>query len=147
MRGCLHKKIMGSIRLVNDRLKLLQIEPALTCSDSVFLRRVHLDLTGLLPPTVLVRAFLSNDSSSKRTHLINDLLNSREFARFQALQMADLLRINPEVLTDGRATFFAKWIEDAIYKNLPYDKITRQILTASGDSKVVAPANFLCIIK
>ena len=132
----------GIDQLVNDRLKLLQIEPASTCSDSVFLRRVHLDLTGLLPPTVLVRAFLSNDSSNKRTKLINDLLNSREFARFQALQMADLLRITPEVLTDGRATFFAKWIEDAIYKNLPYDKITRQILTASGDSKVVAPANF-----
>ena len=132
----------GIDRLVNDRLKLLQIEPALTCSDSVFLRRVHLDLTGLLPPTVLVRSFLSNDSSNKRTKLINDLLNSREFARFQALQMADLLRINPEVLTDGRATFFAKWIEEAIHTNQPFDKITRQILTASGDSKEVAPANY-----
>ena len=93
-------------------MKLLQIEPALTCSDSVFLRRVHLDLTGLLPPTVLVRSFLSDDSLNKRTKLINDLLDSREFARFQALQMADLLRINPEALTEGRATFFAKWIVD-----------------------------------
>ena len=134
-------------RLVNDRLKLLQIEPAVTCGDSVFLRRVYLDLTGLLPSTDLVRAFHSDGSPNKRAKLVDELLDSREFAHFQALQMADLLQVNPKSLTDGRATLFAKWIAEAIYTNQPYDKITQQLLTASGNSREVAPANFYASLK
>ena len=129
-------------QLVNERLQLLQISPSDTCPDSVFLRRVFLDLTGLLPTADKARAFLSSKNPNKRNQLIDDLLASREFARFQSLQMADLFRVTPTTLTDGRATLFANWISSAINDNRPFDQVTRDLLTASGDSKKIPEANY-----
>ena len=129
-------------QLVNERLQLLQISPAETCSDSVFLRRVSLDLTGLLPTSDQAHVFLNNKDSDKRKQLIDDLLESREFSRFQSLQMADLFRVTPKTLTDGRAALFANWISEAIQQNRPFDQVTRDLLTATGDSSTVPPANY-----
>ena len=133
-------------RLVNARLKLLQVAPAETCRDEVFLRRVFLDLTGLLPSVERCREFLADRRPDRRQRLIERLLGSREFARFQALRLADLLRVNPQVLTDGRARLFADWIARAVEKNLPFDELARRVLTASGDTRHVAPANYFAAI-
>jgi hypothetical protein len=129
-------------QLVNERLQLLQISPAETCSDSVFLRRVFLDLTGLLPTADQAHTFLDSKETEKRKQLIDDLLESREFSRFQSLQMADLFRVTPKVLTDGRAALFANWISEAIEQNRPFDQVTRDLLTATGDSNKVPSANY-----
>jgi hypothetical protein len=129
-------------QLVNERLQLLQISAAKTCSDSVFLRRVFLDLTGLLPTADQAHDFLASKDSEKRRQFIDRLLESREFSRFQSLQMADLFRVTPKTLTDGRAALFANWISKAIKQNRPFDQVTRDLLTATGDSNKVPPANY-----
>ena len=46
--------------LVNKRLWLLQYAPSPICSDEVFVRRVYLDLTGLLPSAEKAREFLAS---------------------------------------------------------------------------------------
>lgn len=60
---------------------------AVVCSDSDFVRRVYLDLTGVIPTAEQVRVFLSDDSSDKRLHLIDSLLQSPAFARHLALHL------------------------------------------------------------
>lgn len=133
-------------RAVNNRLKLLQYEAGDTCSDSVFIRRVFLDLTGLLPTHAEALQFLSDRSPEKRSNLIDQLLASDSFAYYQGLLIADLMRVNPEVLTEGRAHLFADWIAESIAANRPFDEMTRSLLTASGDTKEVAPANYFAAI-
>ena len=133
-------------RLVDAKLKQLQYLPSGLCSDSVFLRRVYLDLTGLPPTSVQVRAFLLNSHSDKRAQLIDLLLGTEEFARFQALKKADLMRVSPRTLKDGRADLFAGWLVDAFRRNMPYDQFARALLTASGDTMQVAPANYFVAI-
>jgi len=133
-------------RLVNSRLKLLRIAPSSTCDDGVFLRRVYLDLTGLLPSPGPARKFLAEKKPGKRTRLIDRLLASNQFARFQALQLADLLRVNPKVLGADRAKLFANWIAEAMIENRPYDQLTRDLLTSTGDTRLVAEANYFAAI-
>src|SRR5262249_58355564 len=41
-----------------SRLKALQIQPSELCDDATFLRRVHLDLCGVLPTPAEAKAFL-----------------------------------------------------------------------------------------
>ncbi|HLK56123.1 MAG TPA: DUF1553 domain-containing protein, partial [Chthonomonadaceae bacterium] len=133
-------------RLVDAKLKQLRYLPSETCSDPEFLRRVSLDLTGLLPPPERTRPFLQDRSSDKRSRLIDVLLETEEFARFQALKQADLMRVAPARLKEGRADLFARWLVDTVRKNTPYDQVVREILTASGDTRQVAPANYFLAI-
>ena len=133
-------------RLVDSKLKQLQYLPSETCSDSVFLRRISLDLTGLLPPPEKARQFLNDPAPDKRSKLIDALLGTEEFARFQALKQADLMRVTPGKLKEGRADLFARWLVDSVRANEPYDRFVREILTASGDTRKVAQANYFLAI-
>ncbi len=131
---------------VNDRLRLLQFTPSPLCSDGIFIRRLYLDLTGLLPTAAQTRAFLANKLPGKRGRLIDQILDTNEFSRFQALRMADLMRVNSKVLTDGRARLFADWISEAIHGNMPFDTMVTRMLTSTGDSKKIPEANYFAAI-
>ena len=133
-------------RLVNERLKTLQYLPSAKCSDAEFLRRVSLDLTGLLPGVERTKAFLADTSAGKRAALVDALLNSEEYARFWALQRADLMRVSPARLKGDRSTKFYNWITDAVRSNLGYDKYAREIITAAGDSEKVPQACYFVAI-
>lgn len=128
--------------LVDAKLRLLQVQPSESCNDAVFLRRLHLDLTGLLPEPEEARRFLEDRSADKRRRLLERLLDSPEFARFWALRTADLLRVNPQTLKDGRAELFARWLFDSFRDNMPYDQFVTFLLTAAGDTRSSAPANY-----
>ncbi|WP_395141975.1 DUF1553 domain-containing protein [Armatimonas sp.] len=132
--------------LVNARLQQLQCLPARTCSDTEFLRRVSLDLTGLLPSITLTRAFLADKVPGKRGKLIDGLLASEEFARFWALKKADLMRVSPRHLTPEQAGRFSRWLVDATRENLPYDKLANAILTATGSTEQSPAASYFLAI-
>ncbi|MFP6764442.1 MAG: DUF1553 domain-containing protein, partial [Planctomycetaceae bacterium] len=56
------------------------------------------------------------------------------------------MRVNTQLLPDGRADFLATWIIDSFRSNQPYDQFARDIITASGNTKQNAPANFFFAI-
>jgi len=127
---------------VHAKLKQLQVMPSGTCDDATFLRRVYLDFTGLLPPGEKAKAFLADTAKDKRAKVIDELLDSEEFARYWALRTADLLRVNAKTLPEGRAELFAEFLIDGYRKNTPFDKVATEILTASGDATKVPAANY-----
>lgn len=132
--------------LVNAKLKQLQYLPSPICTDAVFLRRVSLDLTGLLPSVETSRAFLADRSPDKRAVLIDRLLGTEEYARFWALKQGDLMRVSPGRLKEGRADRFASWLVASQRSNQPYDQFARELLTSSGDAAKVAPAGYFIAI-
>ena len=132
---------------VNARLRQMSVLPSAVCSDATFIRRVSLGLTGLLPTVETTRAFLRSTSKTKRAEQIDRLLVSEEHARFWAQKQADLMRVNPQLLPDGRADFLATWIIDSFRRNQPYDQFARQVITASGDTTKTAPANYFFAIE
>ena len=132
--------------LVNAKLKQLQYLPAGTCDDATFVRRLHLDLTGLIPTADDARRFIDSKVPDKRARLIDELLGGEAFARFWALKQADLMRVSKTRLKDGRAEAFSEWLVESQRKDLPYDEFARTLLTATGDTREVAPANFFLAI-
>src|SRR5688572_15998165 len=60
--------------LIEKRLKDANVNPAPVADDAEFLRRVYLDLTGVLPRVGEVREFLSDQRPDKRSRVIAELL-------------------------------------------------------------------------
>jgi hypothetical protein len=131
---------------VHAKLNQLRVLPSDTCNDATFLRRVFLDLTGLLPPAEKARTFLADTAADKRVKVIDELLASEEFARYWALRTADLMRVNPKTLPEGRAELLADWLIDGYRKNVPFDRMVTELLTATGDAAKVPTANYFLAI-
>ncbi|MGD8452533.1 MAG: DUF1553 domain-containing protein [Phycisphaerae bacterium] len=127
------------------RLCQKKIEPAYLCSDTVFVRRVYLDVIGTLPEAREVRDFLADKRPDKRARLIDALLERDEFADYWALKWCDLLRVKSEFpinLWPNAVQAYHHWVRDALARNKPYDAFVRELLTSSGSNFRVPPVNF-----
>lgn len=129
-------------QLVNEKLKQLQYLPAETCTDAEFLRRVHLDLLGVLPTVEETSAFLADTSADKRAKLIDTLLERDEYAKFWAIKWGDLLRMTSKEVGDDGVYKYHRWVEDTLRTNMPYDEFATALLTGSGSTLANPPANF-----
>jgi len=129
-------------QLVHARLKQLEYVPAEPASDSEFLRRVSLDVTGLLPSVEATQTFLADTSTDNRARLIDQLLKSSEHAKFQTLQWGDTLRIRNASISSPGVFKFYRWLIRAFEQNMPYDQFARELLTASGSSFENPPVNY-----
>ncbi|MCA9134330.1 MAG: DUF1549 domain-containing protein, partial [Planctomycetales bacterium] len=128
--------------LVNAKLRQLQFLPAETCSDSEFLRRVYLDVIGILPTVTETREFLADTSSDKRARCIDRLVQRDEYAKFWALKWGDLLKMTGKLVGQEGVYKYHRWLEEALRSNMPYDRFAQQLLTASGSTLANPPANF-----
>jgi hypothetical protein len=129
-------------RLVYEKLKQLQYLPSDLCSDEEFVRRIFLDVVGLLPTASEVQSFLNDPSPDKRRQLVDALLERPDHARFWALKWGDLLRLNSQQVTpDGMYKYHA-WLVRSLEENMPWDQFCRQLLTAQGSTFENPPANY-----
>lgn len=124
--------------LVFARLKQLNIPPSGVCSDSEFLRRASLDITGTLPTAAEAEKFLADTDGKKREKLVDELLARPAYASTFALKWGDILRNRRNGLVgvggaQVRTTALHGWIRDSLANNKPYDQFVREILTARGD--------------
>ncbi|HWA25858.1 MAG TPA: DUF1549 domain-containing protein, partial [Lacunisphaera sp.] len=62
--------------LVDAKIRSVGFDPAARASDAEFLRRVYLDLTGVVPRVAEGREFLADQRPDKRSILIDKLLES-----------------------------------------------------------------------
>ena len=128
--------------LVHAQLKLLGYLPSGTCTDSEFLRRIYLDVVGLLPTVEETRAFLADGSPDKRARLVDGLLERPEYASYWGQRQADLLRVTRQSLTQEGARRYYDWIVESVRSNQAYDQFVRELLTAEGDTYERPSANY-----
>jgi hypothetical protein len=135
--------------LVDAKLKKVKLLPSALCTDSEFIRRIYLDLTGLPPEPADVRAFLadSRPTRTKREAVVDKLVGSADYVEHWTNKWADLLQVNRKFLGDQGAVAFRKWIHDAVAANMPYDKFANTILTASGSNVDNPPASYYKILR
>ena len=96
-----------------DKMERLRVAPSELSSDSEFLRRVYLDLTGTLPTSEQARRFLADRSPDKRNRVIDELFEQPEYADFWALKFGDLLANTPETLFNATG-YFQLWIPQSL---------------------------------
>ena len=130
--------------LVAAKLEGLRIAPSPVCDDETFLRRVTLDLVGLVPSPEERAAFLADSSSDKRARKVDELMTRKEFTELWVMRWAEILQIRSqgnEVSPKG-AILYHQWLDQRIAANEPVDKMVRDLLTASGGTFENPPTNY-----
>ncbi len=127
---------------IDRKLALLGVPASGVCDDATFVRRVYLDLIGLLPTAEEAREFCADTHPDKRQRLVDRLLSRVEFAEHWALKWSDLLRNEEKVLDTQGVDVFYEWLRDTIAADVPLDEMVRQLITARGSTYQVPAANF-----
>lgn len=104
-------------------------------ADAAFLRRVQLDLIGLLPEPEKLADFLADNSTDKRERAVQALLaNDLAYAEHWLTFWNDLLR-NDYAGTgyiDGGRKQISDWLYQALIENKPYDQFVRELIAPSS---------------
>lgn len=126
-------------RLVLTKLKKLGVVPSEVCSDTEFLRRVSLDMTGSLPTPAEVEAFAADSSPNKREAKVDELLARPTYAAWWTSKLCDLAGVTPRNLNVGMGNFqndmarhFYEWIYKRVKDNMRYDELVANIVLASS---------------
>ena len=135
--------------LVAAKWKRMKIRPSELSADEEFLRRVHLDLTGLPPTVEELRAFMADrtEQQLKRQAVVKRLVGSEGYIEYWTNKWADLLQVNRKFLGPEGSVAFRKWIREHVAKNTPYDQFVRSIITASGSNLKNPPASYYKILR
>jgi hypothetical protein len=110
--------------------------------DAEFLRRVYLDVVGVIPATDEARAFLADSSPDRREKLIDRLLSSDKHA-FHLANVFDVLLMDRRPDKHVKRADWMAFLRESFQANKPYDQLVREILSADGsDPKTRAAARF-----
>ena len=136
-------------RFVADKWKRMRILPSDLCTDEEFIRRASIDLTGMLPSTDDVRAFLADQTETriKRSQLVDRLIASNAYVEFWTNKWADLLQVNRKFLGVEGSAAYRNWIRDSVKNNEPYNEFVRKVLTASGSNRVQPAASYYKVLR
>ena len=129
---------------VGRELVRLGIPASSLTTDSEFLRRVYLDLTGRLPEPETAKA-LGKQHQLPRAHLIKDLVESDAFVDYWTMKLADLLLISGRRGSEGATVVYHNWLRNQISERKSWKEISSALLTATGDISEVGPANFFSL--
>ncbi len=108
-------------------------------TDAEFMRRVCLDLTGIIPTPAELRTFLADKAADKRTKLIDRLLESPDYARRMRDYMSVMLIQRRKPNTIGQDEWEA-YLEKSFASGKPYDQLVRELISSSGVEEDTRPA-------
>jgi hypothetical protein len=109
-----------------------QTDFAPVIDNETFIRRVTLDLTGQVPSKEQIAAFVANESRTKRSDLVDQLLETDDYARKWARYWRSVIfqdsnanrnAVNPQALED--------WFAQAFAANARWDQIVARLVFAS----------------
>ena len=119
--------------LVAARWNALHLLPSDLCSDEVFLRRVYLDLTGLLPSSEERTSFLADNAADKRETLVDRLLERPEFNDIWVMKWAEMLQIRTaNGVSPKGLLLYDRWLRDRVHSGITIDQIVQELIPASG---------------
>ena len=138
IRGGTSKLSSNTLDEVLDRYvaKETSTPPAEVVGDEAFLRRVSLDLAGQLPTPAGIRRFVSSTDRRKRSLVIDELLESDEFARKQARYWRSVVfydsdanrnMVNPQAFED--------WLFEEFQGGTGWDRIVGEMVSATPKRK------------
>ncbi len=121
--------------LVHAKLHKLRIIPSEVCDDQTFLRRVFLDVVGVLPAEPDYARFTADTAPDKRAKLVDELLARKEFTEMWVMKWAELLQIrtnNTNQVSYKNTLLYFNWLKDKIAGNVPFNKIVQEIISSNG---------------
>jgi hypothetical protein len=136
------------VQFINEQLegswKDNKITPSKRCDDYEFLRRASLDIIGRIAKPDEIDVYMKDPSDSRRWLLVERLLAHEDYPRHWANLWANWLLTRSGVF--GRGKYHEEmqvWLEDQFAENVTYDKLVKQLLTASGENSKNGAVNFI----
>ena len=130
-------------QLVAAKLKKLRLHPSAQCTDEEFVRRIYLDLVGLLPSKDEYIAFMQDADPAKRSKKIEELLGRKEFTEMWVSKWAEILMMrSSNDVSYKSVVLYYQWLSDQIANNVPLDKMVQDLLSSSGGTFKVPQTNF-----
>jgi hypothetical protein len=120
-------------REIDAKLTGAGIKPSPEASDAEFLRRVYLDIIGVIPTTEKAIAFLDDKSPDKRSRLIDELLTHENYGRHMGDVWTNLMYL---IDSDNRFVNKAplrEWLTEKFNANMHWDAMAFELVTATGD--------------
>ncbi|MFK7821980.1 MAG: DUF1549 domain-containing protein [Planctomycetaceae bacterium] len=128
------RTVAGRVDAILERdAKAADVQQSPLVDDIDFLRRVSLDLTGTVPTPAQITLFKLSPRETKRSDLIDKLLQSDSYARNWTAYWRDVIyrRATNMRAPISRPTF-EKWMNEQFSENTSWDSIVTELLTASG---------------
>jgi hypothetical protein len=112
--------------------------------DLAFLRRLTLDIVGLVPSPAEIRGFLADPAEERRGRAIDRLLADPRAADHWMGYWQDVLAENPNILnpTLNNTGPFRWWIHESLLDAKPLDLMVTELVRQGGSAKDGGPAGF-----
>lgn len=129
--------------LMYAKWRRLRINPSELCSDETFIRRVSLDICGMLPTSEELAAFVADTDPDKRAKLVDQLLGRKEFVELWVMKWAELLQIRSTLNVSYKsALLYFNWLQERIANDVPIDKMVRELLSSKGGTFTNPATNY-----
>lgn len=126
-----------------EKLKKLRINPSDLCTDEEFLRRVSIDICGVLPTEEEYYAFMSDDDPNKRVKLVDALLDRKEFVEMWVMKWSELLQIKSSNQVSYKSMLlYYNWLQTRVADNVPIDQMVRELISSKGGTFANAATNY-----
>lgn len=114
------------------------IEWSAPVDDRTYIRRVYLDVIGLLPHPDSIEVFAASTAPDKRENLVKSLLNrDHDYTQHWLTFWNDLLRndyTGTGYITNGRFDITG-WLYNSLYSNKPYDQFVGELISPDEESE------------
>ncbi len=119
--------------LVYEKLRRLRIQPSELCTDAEYIRRVSLDVCGVLPTSAEADKFIADADPAKREKLVDTLLARKEFVELWVMKWSELLQIRSnQIVSYKAALLYYNWLQEQIANDVPIDAMVKKLLSAQG---------------
>ena len=115
-------------------------------ADFLMCRRLYLDICGRIPTPDEVTAYTTSRDVKKREKLIDQLLDSDDYADYWSMRYCDVLRVKSEFpinLWPNAVYVYHRRIRESILRDEPWNDFARAMLFARGSNFRVPEVNFL----
>lgn len=110
--------------------------------DAEFIRRVSLDLNGVIPTAAQVREFVASTDPNKRPQLVDRLLADPLYARHME-RTFDVILMQRRSQKHIPIPEWTKYLRESFAANKPWDQLVRELLGQDGtDPNLRAAARF-----
>jgi mono/diheme cytochrome c family protein len=106
-------------------------DPPAVCSDAAFLRRVYLDVIGVIPTAAEARRFLEDTSPAKRVRLVDELLaRNEDYAAHWTPFWEEAIGSSNVGITGGIGSRgnHREWVYQSFVHNKPFDLMVAELI-------------------
>lgn len=131
-------------RFLGARMASHGVEPAPLTNDYEFVRRIYVDVRGLIPTWEQVREFVNDSEPDKRNLLIERLMAGDGWADPWVGYWQDLLGENPKLYggVPHSTGPFKEWIHRSFVEDRGYDRFATELLLMEGTREQLGTLGF-----